>query len=180
MLENIKTVNKVVDGKEITVCFTESVGVEVLEKKEDVIIFNFNFYRLSKGVFSCQRFKVFVEKEHLEYIDFNVVSNLEEGIYFRGEKEYPLIENILTDSRAQKIRSMDNLEDLEIEYNYFKKMIEFERTNIQNGCVNLLFSNVSNLTVSLVIHLEFKLKEVMEVIICEIRYLRNNKVFNIG
>lgn len=180
MLENIKTVNKVVNGKEITVCFTESVEVEVLEKKEDVIIFNFNFYRLSKGVFSCQRFKVFVEKEHLEYIDFNVVSNLEEGIYFRGEKEYPLIENILTDSRALKIRSMDNLEDLEIEYNYFKKMIEFERTNIQNGCVNLLFSNVSNLKVSLVIHLEFKLKEVMEVIICEIRYLRNNKFLNIG
>ena len=170
MLENIKTVNKVVNCKEITVCFTESVEVEVLEKKEDVIIFNFNFYRLSKGVFGCHRFKVFVEKEYLEYIDFNVVSNLEEGIYFRGEKEYRLIENILTDSRAQRIRTMDYLEDLEIEYNYFKKMIEFETINNRYGCINE----------ALLIHLNFRLKDIMEVIICEIRYLRNNKFLNIG
>ncbi len=180
MLENIKTVNKVVNGKVITVCFNESVGVEVLEKKEDVIIFNFNFYRLSKGVFACHRFKVFVEKEHLEYIDFNVVSNLEEGIYFRGEKEYSLIENILTDSRVLRIRSMDNLEDLEIEYNYFKKMIEFERTNIKNDYMNTILLSDSDIEFNLLTRLEIRLKEVMEVIICEIRYLRNNKFLNIG
>lgn len=142
---------------------TALVGTKSLEELEEIIEYQDikDYIKENKE----DRFYYLIEDD--EMFDF-IISYMTDGLHFKNSICYFLSRSIysfcgIENAQCEESTVLDYLADfLSVEYLIYSDLINFEKTNIKNGCQND----------SLLSYLQGKLQEVMEEMVDEIRGIR--------